>query len=403
MNQSRVQGSRFSVQRSVQGSSFRVPRFGVRGAGFRVRSPLSRRLCSARGELNAEPRTSEPRTPELRTLNPEPNREPGTIEPRTRIVIGLLALSFVLLPRIPTAWSADRFAVVISGASGGAPYADNYDRWRGEFAALLRDRFGYPEDHLFELAERAHDRVRPATRDSVREVFSELRRRTSSDAWLLVLLIGHGSSADGEEAKFNLVGPDLSASEWAALLRTVPGHLVFVNTSSASFPFIQKLSGPGRVVLTATDSAAQTFETIFPEYFINAFTDPDADQDKDGRVSLWEAFASASAKVQRWYEQQGGLPTEHATLDEGGSVGQGSGQTGRNGGLARSVFLDDNRTAVAGDERLRALINQQTALEAQLEALKARKGTTASDEYDRELEALLVQLARVTSQIRGKT
>ena len=85
------------------------------------------------------------------------------------------------------------------------------------------------------------------------------------------LLIGHGTSVNGEDAKFNLVGPDLSASEWAALLKPIPGRLVFVDTTGASFPFLQKLAGRGRVILTATDSAAQQFETVFPEFFIKAF------------------------------------------------------------------------------------------------------------------------------------
>jgi hypothetical protein len=403
MNREPVQGSAFKVQGA--GLKFRLPRSLVLSSGFGV-DPSGSGCSDSRRSAAPERRTLNPelRTTESRTKNPEPNNEPGTPEPRTKTSFWLLSLVFVLLLCAPPAWSSDRFAVVISGASGGAPYAEDYERWRGEFAALLRHRFGYPEDHLFELAERAHDRVGPATRDGVREVFSGLRHRTSSDDWLLVLLVGHGSSEDGDDAKFNLVGPDLSASEWAALLRTVPGHLVFVNTASGSFPFLQKLSGPGRIVMTATDSAAQTFETVFPEYFISAFTDPDADQDKDGRISLWEAFFSASAKVQRRYEQQGELPTERATLDEGaGGPGLGSEHARRSGGLARSVFLERDRPAVAEDEELRELRKEQADLETRLESLKARKPATASDDYDRELEALLVQLARVASQIRGRT
>ena len=142
------------------------------------------------------------------------------------------------------------------------------------------------------------------------------------DDLLIVLLVGHGTS-DGEAAKFNLVGPDMDSSEWASLLQPLPGQVAIVNTTAGSFPFIERLSGPRRIVISATDSAAQRFDTVFPEYFIRAFRDESADLDKNGRVSVWEAFASASAAVKRHYQQRGQLSTERALLDDNGDgVGQ---------------------------------------------------------------------------------
>ena len=46
----------------------------------------------------------------------------------------------------------------------------------------------------------------------------------------------------------------------------------------------------------------------------------DADLDKDGRISVWEAFAFASAQTARYYEQRGQLPVEKALLDDTGTV-----------------------------------------------------------------------------------
>ena len=43
-------------------------------------------------------------------------------------------------------------------------------------------------------------------------------------------------------------------------------------------------------MIAATDSVAQRFDTVFPEYFVKAFEEDAADLDKNGRVSLWEAF-----------------------------------------------------------------------------------------------------------------
>ena len=152
--------------------------------------------------------------------------------------------------------AVERYAFVVTGASGGDPYAQKYDKWRVSLLATLREKFGYPDDHLFVLAESESDGVGKATRDNVQRVLGDLQRRLTKDDLLLVLLIGHGTSFDGDEAKFNLVGPDLSAGEWSELLNPIPGRVVFVDTTAASFPFMRTIAGRGRVVLTATDSAA---------------------------------------------------------------------------------------------------------------------------------------------------
>jgi len=157
---------------------------------------------------------------------------------------------------------------------------------------------------------------------------------------LLVVLIGHGTTVDGEDAKFNLVGPDLSASEWAALLKPIPGRLVFVDTASGSYPFLRALAGRGRIVLTANDSAAQQFETVLPEFLIKAFADPSADADKDGKVSVWEAFVYASGGVRKWYADQGRLPTERPLLDDTGiGAGRDAQTPGRDGAVAKVTYF----------------------------------------------------------------
>ena len=69
-----------------------------------------------------------------------------------------------------------------------------------------------------------------------------LRARATKDDVVLVLLIGHGT-AENDEAKFNLVGPDLSALEWADLVRPIAGRLVFIDTASGSFPFLRAPGG----------------------------------------------------------------------------------------------------------------------------------------------------------------
>ena len=198
--------------------------------------------------------------------------------------------------------AGERYAIVVTGAAGGETYARKYADIRTRFAATLRETFAYTPDHVFVLGEQETQGMQKATRENVQRLLADLRKRLTKDDQLLVFLVGHGTT-DSEEAKFNLIGPDLSASEWAELLNPIPGRIVFVNTSGASFPFLRKLARRGHVVLTATDSVAQQFETVFPEFFVKAFEDEAADADKSGRVSIWEAFTYACAAVRQWVEQ----------------------------------------------------------------------------------------------------
>ena len=312
---------------------------------------------------------------------------------------------FALFAR-PSA-AADRYALIISGAAGGDQYAEKYNAWRIAITSTLVERFKYPPDRVVVLADGDQPDVRKSTRENVRQALADFRKRVTKDDQLLVLLIGHGTTAvEGDEAKFNLVGPDLTAGEWAELIRPIPGRVVFVNTTAASFPFLKKMAGRNRVVLTATDSSAQQFETVFADYFVKAFGVDGADVDKSGRVSMWEAFSFASAGVRSFFEQKGQLPTERPLLDDtGAGIGREATQTqGTDGALARVTYLQpDPPLVLPADAAQAALVRRRAELEAQLEELKARKENMPPDQYDAELEKILIEIARIGAQLRTKS
>jgi hypothetical protein len=315
----------------------------------------------------------------------------------------MLALAMLLVTS--DIYGAERYALIITGASGGEAYQQKYDRWRATFISTLRERFGYQNERLLVLAENESEGVQQATRANVQRALGELRRKVTKDDQLLVLLIGHGTSMDGEDAKFNLVGPDMSATEWAELLRPIAGRLVFVNTTGASFPFLNKLAGRNRIVLTATESAAQQFETVFPEFFIKAFDDQGADLDKNGRVSVWEAFTYASAGVRQWFEQKAQLPTERPLLDDtGAGIGREAGTPGTDGAVAGITYLQPDPAAqLPADTALGALQKRLAELQTAMDELKVRKASMPPEQYDAELEKLALEIARVSAQIRSKS
>ncbi len=176
-----------------------------------------------------------------------------------------------------------------------------------------------------------------------------------------------------------------------------------VNTTSSSFPFLEKLSRTNRVLITATETAAQRYETVFPEYFIKAFSDPSADLDKNGRVSLWESFAYASAGVHHYYEERGQLATERALLDDNGDkTGKDAESPGPDGALASTTYFEAELQSANGDAELADLLRRRDQFVGEVEVLKAKKASTPKEQYDAELEKLLVDLAMLSRQIRAK-
>ena len=316
----------------------------------------------------------------------------------------LATLLVMLCAGTRVAHAEDYYTLIVSGASGGAEYAERHDRWRSTLVAALRRQDGFRDDHLLVLAETAGSGVGRASREGVRRAIGELREQMDDRSVLFVVLFGHGSY-DGYEAKFNLVGPDLSAVDWAALIDPLPGRLVFVNTTAASFPFLAPLAGEGRVIITATESAVQRYDTVFPEFLTRAFEEPASDLDKNRRVSAWEAFSFASAEVRRWYQQEGRLATERPLLDDtGDGAGTEADADGPDGGLAARMYLGAGVDVVplVSDPALAPLVARRAALEAQVAELGAAKPTMDAERYAAELERLLVELARVSRDIRRR-
>ena len=315
-----------------------------------------------------------------------------------------LTLTLSLYPAIASA--QERFALIVEGAPGEAKYAEQHAEWREKLATVMRETYKLPDRYLTVLAG-----SRPvegparalATADAVRASFSSIAAAMTASDVALVVLIGHGTW-DGDDAKFNLVGPDLPAAEWKALVQRLPGEVFFVNTASASSPFLAALAGPKRVVITATAMPAQRFHTVFAEYFIAGLAAGDADIDRNGRRSVYEAFAYASLRVRQHYEQRGQLATERAMIeDDGDGRGREAGMDGKDGERASLAYLDVDRAAIVTDPALLRLMQRRDALLADIDELKKRRPMMQPPEYDVLLEKLLIDLALISRDIRSRT
>jgi hypothetical protein len=308
---------------------------------------------------------------------------------------------------------AATYLLVIVGLGGDPENADRFHKWALTLVDAARGKYSLPADHVIYLGEDpardpAHIGGR-STREAVVAAFDKIASNARPTDRVLVVLIGHGASATGA-ARFNLPGPDLTAPEFAKLLdRLAAQTVVFVNTASASGGFVPALAGKNRAVITATKTDGEKNQTRFGEFFTAAFAsaDEDADTDKDGRVSILEAFLWARARTADSYNRDGQLLTEHAVLDDDGD-GKGmdaAGQPGADGTLARSFFLSASSPRAAvdlADPAVRELVARRDGIEAKIAALRAAKDRTDPAQYERDLEQLLIDLARVNREIREK-
>jgi hypothetical protein len=308
----------------------------------------------------------------------------------------------------PSAASAQTAHVaVIVGLAGDPEFSELYGKWAASLVDAATTRYGIPRAQVLYLTEKPEADSKRATGKSTREeivkAFDKLAAVPPADL-VFVVLIGHGTF-DGRVAKFNLPGPDMTAAEFEPLVkRLAPRRVVFVNTASASGPFIEALSGPGRTIVTATRNGRESFATIFGGYFVDALTSEAADADKNRRVSVLEAFDYARREVATAYERQGIILTEHALLDDSGDK-EGTAQPtadGKEGHIAALLSLGSvgQGDALPSDPKLRALHEERRALERQVESVKLMKDSMEPQRYASELEKLLTELALKTRTIR---
>jgi hypothetical protein len=313
----------------------------------------------------------------------------------------LLPLSFA---------SAQSHVLVVSGLGGEQRNIDLFYELGKSFVESARTRHGVAPASMVYLAEDpARDAALIAGRSTRENIEKEIQRIAAAarpGEHVIVVLIGHGSS-QGAEGMFNIPGPDLGANDFLKLLEPLSSQSVaFVNLSSGSGDFIPVLSGPNRLVITATKTGFERNEPHFPKYFVESFAKDVADADKDGRISLWEAFDFANKEVKRFYEEDGRLLTEHAMLDDNGDK-RGTHEpdpraVDGDGMVARTFFITGRVAAgaAAKDPRIAALLQEKADIETAIELLRRAKATMDSTAYENQLEKLLVDLALKTKAIK---
>jgi hypothetical protein len=291
--------------------------------------------------------------------------------------------------------------VLVIGAEGTPEYGRNFNEWADRWAEAAATGGA-----TVTLIGRDDDQI-ISDRERLQQVLAGEALSSQHPLWLV--LIGHGTF-DGRQARFNLRGEDVSASELADWLQECRRPLAVINCSSASAPFIDRLAGPERIMVTATKSGSEVNFSRFGDYLSRAIADLSADLDKDGQVSLLEAFLQASRQTRAYYDGQRLLATEQALLDDNGDA-RGvradffSGlqpTTQAEGGEALDGLRAHQWHLVPSEEERRLpeeMRQRRNELELQLAALRERKGELEENAYYELIEPILLEIAELYASV----
>lgn len=327
--------------------------------------------------------------------------------------------ALVLAASLCGAADVDRPTVmVVVGAEGSEEYGRQFrawaERWRkaaeagqAEFIAIgFSDDAPASEPSDGRAAHKSTEANNATDRELVELRLAERAEASAAPLWLV--LIGHGTF-DGQTARFNLRGPDLSAAELGRWLAPATRPVAIVNCASASGPFIKTIAGKNRMVIAATKSGYEYNFARFGDYLSAAIADPRADLDKDDQTSLLEAFLMASADVDEFYRNEARLATEHALLDDNGDglgtpadwfqgvravkrAKDGAEPDGaRAGRLVLAASVHEQRLSAAARAR-------RDELEQAIDRLRQRKTELEEGAYYELLEPLTIELARLYEQ-----
>lgn len=287
--------------------------------------------------------------------------------------------------------------VVVVGAPGEPEFTTQFEAWAADW------KLAAEKAKAKWVAVGLDPGAQTADREILRGILTEESKDTTNNLWLV--LIGHGTF-DRSEAKFNLRGPDLAATELKEWLKEVRRPLSIINCASASGPFLNLLSSQGRIVITATRSGAEQNFARFGLFFAQAIGGTEADLDKDGQTSLLEAYLMAARKAADFYDQEGRLATEHPLLDDNGdamgtppdwfrgvrAIKKAKEGTEPDGWRAHQWHLVRSAWEATLPAALRTRRDQ---LELEIARLRESKKSMNETNYYDHLEALLLDLAKL--------
>lgn len=288
---------------------------------------------------------------------------------------------------------ATSFYLTVAGLGGEPEYEQRFAGWASDITKSLAGEAGAKVETLS---------GKDATKANIQAKLAAIASQAKTDDTLMVLFIGHGSY-DEIDYKLNIPGQDISATELNEALNKIAARQAVVLTTAGSAGAIKHLQHDKRVIITATKAGTERNATVFARFWVEAFRDPSADTDKNQTLTALEAYKYAKTKTKDYFDTQKRLATEHSLLeDTGKGEGEADPSTANGQGLVAGRFPLlhlGSATAIAATPAKQALLKRKDDLETSIDELKYRKASMDLPTYNKQMQGLLLELAKVQASL----
>jgi hypothetical protein len=264
----------------------------------------------------------------------------------------IITIILTLVCEFPSAEAKEvgkTYVLIVSGIIKNSKERLAKDRAVMGLHRFLIDNAGVEPEGLSVLVDRessVHDDSIISTADNMKQRIEKFNAVVSNNDRFIFYYIGQANIVS-DTLRLNLPGPDITHKQLAEWLDGINASsmLIVLDCPGAGLA-VSTVTGRNRIIIGAC-TADQHYSTKFSEYFVPALLDEESDTDKDGRISLLEAFTSASRNVDDFYRRQALLTTETPVLEDNAD-GIPSKQPWRYGesnmdGLMASKFFISNK------------------------------------------------------------
>ena len=201
------------------------------------------------------------------------------------------------------------YVLIVGGINKDSKERLAKDRATANLSRFFLDIAGVQPERLSVLADSK------STAGNLKEQMNRFAASVNPKDSFIFYYIGQANIVS-DTLRLNLPGPDITHKQLAEWINGIKASsmLIVLDCPGAGLA-VKAVTGQDRIIIGAC-TADQHYSTQFSEYFVPALVDEAGDIDGDGRVSLLEAFTSASRSVDDFYRRQSLLTTETPVLED---------------------------------------------------------------------------------------
>jgi len=183
-----------------------------------------------------------------------------------------------------------KYAVIVSG-SDDARYRENITL---AYRTLLSN--GFTPGNIFVLEAEGkkegyypYSITAPASKQNLKSLIESLHEKVDENTTFVMYVTGHG--VRNEESEILVKGKNIAVSDlenWLSGMHPKFGILIFDQCFGGGFA--KRLGKKEYVAVSASEKDEESMEGTFPNAFFGAWKNPEADKNKDGKISIQEAF-----------------------------------------------------------------------------------------------------------------